>query len=70
MNRSKYMNPAHMVADSIANLHTNNLTTFPKAGLNKDEKTEVAKECISLFDCICKDVFIATTDGFFSIDFF
>ncbi len=47
--KHKYLNPAQVVADSISNLHTNNLTTFPKAGLSKDEKTEVAKECISLF---------------------
>ncbi len=49
MKYSKHINPAQMVADSLSNLHTNNMTTFPKAGLSKDEKTEVAEECINLF---------------------
>jgi len=47
--KHKYLNPAQVVADSISDLHTNNLTTFPKAGLSKDEKAEVADECITLF---------------------
>jgi hypothetical protein len=46
----KYLNPAQVVADSISNLHTNNLTTFPKAGLSKDERIEVIEECATLFN--------------------
>ena len=47
--KHKYLNPAQAVADSISNLHTNNLTSFPKPGLSKEEKAEVAEECINLF---------------------
>ncbi len=44
------MNPAHMVADSISNLHTNNMTMTPTAGLNKEARAIVEKECAELFD--------------------
>ena len=50
--KHKYLNPAQVVADSISNLHTNNLTNFPKAGLNKDERIEVIEECTTLFSKI------------------
>ena len=48
--KHKYLNPAQVVADSISNLHTNNLTNFPKAGLNKDERIEIIEECATLFN--------------------
>ncbi len=46
----KYLNPAQTVADSLSDLHTSSLTTFPKAGLSKEEKALVEEECHILFD--------------------
>ncbi len=52
MQPSKYMNPAQMVVDGISNLHTNNLTMYPEAGLDKDERIVVEDESNAIFEKI------------------
>jgi len=50
MSHHNFLNPAKMVADSISNIHTNNIGICPKSGLNKNEHVEVEKQCDELFD--------------------
>ncbi len=50
MKYSRHMNSAQMVADSLSSLHTNNLTMFPKAGLNKEERAIVEEESNAIFN--------------------
>ncbi len=48
--RHKYLNPAQTVVDSLSNLYTNNITSFPTSGLKKEEREIVENECHTLFN--------------------
>lgn len=50
MSYSKFMNPAQMVADTISNLNTNNVSMYPKPGLDKDERVVVEDESKLIFE--------------------
>ena len=50
MDRSKYMNPAQTLAESLSDLYTNNIGITPRAGLDKEQKETVKQECQLIYD--------------------
>ena len=49
MDKSKYMNPAQMLSDSLSSIHTNKMGIMPRAGLDKKEKEQIESEGQELF---------------------
>lgn len=46
------MNPAQSLANSLSDLHSSTLTSFPKAGLNQEQKETVIQECKDIYNQI------------------
>jgi len=50
MDRNKYMNPAQILANSLSDLYTNNISITPKAGLNQEQRESVIQESEAIYD--------------------
>jgi hypothetical protein len=44
MEKSRYMNPAQVLAESLTDLYTSNLTMNPRPGLNQEQRETVKQE--------------------------
>lgn len=54
MTNHNYMDPAKMAVDAISNLHSNNVSMYPKPGLSKEERVEVEDQSNKVFEEIRK----------------
>jgi hypothetical protein len=50
MLKSRYLNPAEMVANTLSDIHINKMGIMPKAGLDKDGKQTVENDCLLLYN--------------------
>ena len=61
--KSKYMNPARMVADTLSNLHINTYSMTKKSMIDKDEYSRIEDESCIIFEDIRKGHLDFITDA-------
>ncbi len=52
MDKSRYMNPAQVLAESLSDLYTNNVTMSPRPGLSKEQREMVREESEEIYSKI------------------